>query len=321
MKRSVKGDCLPAQSMSFRIPLLVSAALILFTGSSGTAQEVVKYQTNSGLANRPVVLVAHQDDWQLFMGDVVAERIRGGDSVTFIYVTAGDDGRDSVYWLTRERAALQSVRIASGMPAAGSGSDQCSTVRVLAHAIRKCVIAKTDSYFLRIPDGKRDGKGFVRYQYQSLRKLRANKIAAVTAIDSSATYKGWTDLTATISSLIGSEKSDPAIMLHVHDPSKADNPHDHFDHRMVGLLAYDIRKSKPWNTRFYVGYAIAMRAANRSSDQARDKESLFLAYNNEMMRVNRAWSAYAEHPAFYSQCMLRTYARTAPPVARTSLSR
>lgn len=307
--------------MSFGTPLAVSTALILLIGSSGSTRELVKYQPNSWVGNRPVVLVAHEDDWQLFMGDVVAERIHAGDSVTFIYVTAGDDGRDSVYWLTRERAALQSTRIASGIPAADSGSAQCSTVRVLAHAVRKCGIGRTDSYFLRVPDGKRDGKGFLRYQYQSLRKLRANKIAAVTTVDSSATYKGWEDLTATISSLIGSEKSGAAITLHVHDPSKANNPHDHFDHRMVGLLAYDMRKSKPWNTRFYVGYAVATHAANRSSEQARDKESLFLAYNNEMMRVNRAWSTYAEHPAFYSQCMLRTYARTAPPVARASLSR
>ena len=307
--------------MSYGVSFAVSASLILVIGSNGATQEIVRDQPNSNGAGRAVVLVAHEDDWQLFMGDVIAGRIRAGDSVTFIYVTAGDDGRDSVYWLTRERAALQSTRITSGIRTTDGSSDQCSTVRVLAHAVRKCLIARTNSYFLRLPDGKRDGKGFVRYQYQSLRKLRANKIAAITTTDSSATYKGWTDLIATISTLIGSEKPDAAITLHVHDPSKASNPHDHFDHRMVGLLAYDMRKSKPWNTRFYVGYAVATHAANRSSGQARDKESLFLAYNNEMMRVNRAWSAYAEHPAFYSQCMLRTYARTAPLVARAGLSR
>jgi len=89
------------------------------------------------------------------------------------------------------------------------------------------------------------------------------------------------------------------------------NPHDHFDHRMAGLLVNDLRKGQTWNTRYYVGYALATRAANRSADEAREKTAIFLAYDKEMMRVNKAWSAYAEHPAFYSECMLRTYARKA----------
>ena len=101
-------------------------------------------------------------------------------------------------------------------------------------------------------------------------------------------------------------------MLHTTDPSITVNPHDHFDHRMTGLLVADLRKTRNWRARYYVGYALATRAANRSQDQAREKTAIFLAYDKEMMRVNRQWSAYAEHPAFYSQCMLRTYARSAP---------
>jgi hypothetical protein len=102
--------------------------------------------------------------------------------------------------------------------------------------------------------------------------------------------------------------------IHASDPSIAANPHDHFDHRMAGLLVADLRKREPWKiTKYYAGYALATRAANRSSDQAREKMATFLAYDNEMMHVNKTWSAYKEHPAFYSQCMARTYARTAPP--------
>ena len=118
-----------------------------------------------------VVLVAHQDDWQLFMGDVVAKRVRTGKPVAFIYLTAGDDGRDSLYWTTRERGALESTRVATAA-AADSAFGQCSTTRALEHVIRKCTVGNTESYFLRLPDGRRDGMGFASHSYQSLRKLR-----------------------------------------------------------------------------------------------------------------------------------------------------
>jgi hypothetical protein len=179
------------------------------------------------------------------------------------------------------------------------------------HAIRKCVVARTVSFYLRLPDGKRDGAGFARHAYQSLRKLRSKKIAAITAVDGSTTYRDWADLRNTIGTLIGVDSGGSDIVLHSSDPSISINPHDHFDHRITGLLVEDLRKKAGLNTRYYLGYALGARAANRSTDEAREKTAIFLAYDKEMMRVNRAWGAFGEHPAFYSQCMSRTYARTA----------
>jgi len=187
-------------------------------------------------------------------------------------------------------------------------------MEVLEHVIQKCVIARIESYFLRLPDGKRNGAGFVRSDFQSLRKLRGEKIATITAIDESTTYRGWNDLMATASRLIGPSSTARDRAVHASDPSVAANPHDHFDHRMAGLLVEDLRRKERWiNTQYYVGYALATRAANRSPDQAREKAAIFLAYDNEMKRVNKTWSAYREHPAFYGECMLRTYARKARP--------
>jgi len=294
----------------------VVAWLELATISSLGSQNQVRYISNTTPAQHDVFIVAHQDDWQLFMGDVVAKQIRAGDSVTFIYLTAGDDGRDSVYWQTRERAALQSTRLAIGATGTDSGVARCAGTPVLEHEIRRCVVGNTQSYFLRLPDGKRNGAGFVRYNSQSLRKLRGRKIATVSAIDGSATYRGWEDLMATTNRLIGSSTAGSRSVVHTSDPSIAANPHDHFDHRMAGLLVNDLRKKERWDTHYYAGYALATWAANRSSDQAREKTAIFLAYDNEMMRANKSWSAYAEHPAFYADCMLRTYARKAPSSGR-----
>lgn len=298
---------------TIRLQALIAGLFQLAALGAGLPKQSVRYISNPTPTQRDVFVVAHQDDWQLFMGDVVAKKIKAGDSVTFIYLTAGDDGRDSLYWQTRERAALQSTRLAIGVDAADSDAVRCSTTEALEHAIRKCAIANTESYFLRLPDGKRNGAGFARHDYQSLRKLRGKKIAMIAAIDGSAAYRDWGDLVATASVLVGPSPGAAEIVVHASDPSVTANPHDHFDHRMAGLLVNDLRKRQKWNTQYYVGYALATRAANRSTDQAREKTAIFLAYDKEMMRVNKGWSAYEEHPTFYSECMLRTYARKAQP--------
>ena len=255
------------------------------------------------------VIVAHQDDWQLFMGDVIARRVQGGAPVVFIYLTAGDDGQDSTYWATREKGVLQSTRIAAGVAAGEHSPDHCSIVSVLDHAIRKCTIANTESYFLRLPDGHRNGIGFARHSFQSLRKLRQERIAAMSAVDGSTAYNGWGDLRSTVDSLIGQSSATRTVTVHTSDPSVAVNPHDHFDHRLAGLLVYDSRRSTKWNVAYYTGYALATRAANRTGEQVRQKTALFLAYDNVMTQANPKWSTYRERPAFYSQCMMRTYAR------------
>jgi LmbE family N-acetylglucosaminyl deacetylase len=283
----------------------------LVAGTEAPNIQAIRYVTNAPLAHYHVFVVAHEDDWQLFMGDIAARQIRAGDSVSFVYLTAGDNGRDSLYWRTRELAALRSTRVAIGRDASDSAAVRCSMTTVLKHGIQQCVVANTKSYFLRLPDGKRNGMGFASHDYQSLRKLRGKKIPVVNAIDGSAAYNGWGDLTSTINSLIGPNSSDRDVVVHANDPSIAANPHDHFDHRATGLLVEDLRRTQLWKTQYYVGYALATRAANRSTDEAREKTAIFLAYDSEMRRVNPKWSAYEEHPGFYSECMVRTYARKA----------
>jgi LmbE family N-acetylglucosaminyl deacetylase len=296
--------------MNARQCLALSAPFLFLTVVSAAQQAAVRYISNLP-PRRNFFVVAHQDDWQLFMGDVVAKEISSGTPATFVYLTAGDDGRDTLYWQTREKAALESTRLVAGTAKADSALFGCSMTEVRGHAIRKCVIAKTESYFLRLPDGKRNGAGFADHDYQSLRKLRGETIAAITAVDGSATYHGWEDLVSTVSTLIKSSSGEGDIVIHANDPSITVNPHDHFDHRMAGLLVADLRKKEKWKAQYYVGYALATRAVNRSNDQARQKTALFGAYDREMLAVNKAWGAYKEHPAFYSDCMLRTYARRA----------
>lgn len=255
-----------------------------------------------------VFLIAHQDDWQLFMGDVVFKGVRRGNHSIFVYLTAGDENHTTEYWRTRERAALKSTRIAAAAP--DTATVTCASVRVLTHAIQRCTIANTTSYFLRLPDGGRDGSGFAHNAFQSLRKLRSTRISAIGAVDTTATYSGWSDLIATVEEIIRRERiAGSPITVHANDPNAAVNPGDHSDHQLAGLVATAMRTRAPAEVIYYVGYALAARPDNRTRAQTREKSALFLAYDREMLIANRAWSTYAERPRFYSMCMLRTYAR------------
>ena len=309
-------DCCQAEDASFhpvqiRVKSLIRRVLlsgiVLGSGAGATPGEEVSLLTNQ-IAQVDVVVVAHEDDWQLFMGDVLTQRLRAGNRGVFVYLTAGDDGRDSVYWQTRERAALGSTRIGAGISV--TEPLVCAMVQIRVHSIRQCTLGNTESYFLRLPDGKRDGRGFARYSYRSLRKLRAKPSSEMSAVDASTTYLGWTDLVATVGAITNLHS--PAITIHTSDPSVARNPHDHFDHRMAGLLVADLRKQHPLRAVYYVGYALATRAANRSTAQTQAKTALLLAYDREMTAVNKKWSAYQEHRAFYSECLQRTYAVRSP---------
>jgi GlcNAc-PI de-N-acetylase len=279
---------------------------VLRASSTATpAHPLVRLQSNTP-QGADFVVVAHEDDWQLFMGDAIVKRLRDGDRAVFVYLTAGDNGRDSAYWKTRERAALESTKIAAGL--SPRTIPQCEVVRILDHSIRKCDMLHATSYFFRLPDGRRNGHGFASNGYGSLRRFHAGSIPTLGAIDGSTTYNGWDDLGATVSAIIASDSE--VVKVHTTDPSILKNPHDHFDHRMSGLLVSELRRARKWPVVYYAGYALASRAANRSSADVEVKTELFLAYDREMVVGNPAWSAYHERPKFYSACMQRTYSRS-----------
>ncbi|MEO8909002.1 MAG: PIG-L family deacetylase [Gemmatimonadaceae bacterium] len=279
---------------------------------SWPASDPVRSSSNSQAQSVNAAIIAHQDDWQLFMGDVLSDKLRQPGRGVLVYLTAGDDGRDSVYWLTRERGALQSTSVALGLPE--SNIHTCSVTSMLGHSITRCMIGSTESYFLRLPDGGRDGRGFASDRFQSLRKLRAKQISRIDAIDGSASYNSWSDLMATVAAIIDQNAAE--VGVHTTDPNIVRNPHDHFDHRMAGLLVADARTGENWRVSYYVGYALATRAANRTTRQTQAKTALFLAYDREMQAADKKWSAYREHPLFYSECLQRTYVRHVPPPAR-----
>ena len=279
---------------------------------------MVRQQSNTNPID--VVIVAHADDWQVFMGDAIVEKIRSGRRPVFIYLTAGDHGREAVYWRQREKAAMRSTRAALRI---GQLDASCDSTLVSGHPITHCRLGTSDSYFLRLPDGNRNGAGFARNDFASLRKLRADRERSITAVDSSTVYTSWQDLTETVSTLVRmvSDSAPSGLMLHTSDPSIRINPHDHYDHRISGKLTETLINAQGWQGRYYVGYALATRAPNRTAVQRQEKTEVFTAYDNEMTAMDPKWSAYGEHPRFYADCMLRTYSRIARVKPRNTRGR
>src|SRR5438046_9635514 len=117
------------------------------------------------------------------------------------------------------------------------------------HVIRQSLLNRTESYFLSLPDGKRDAPGYASYGNQSMRRLRSRKISTITAVDGSAAYSGWADLVASVAEILG-ETGDAGSIIHTTDPSVALNPHDHFDHRMAGLLVDESRMHSSSSPRY-----------------------------------------------------------------------
>ncbi len=267
-------------------------------------------------------LVAHPDDWQLFMGDVALRGIRDGTRTVFIYTTAGDAGRPSPYWLARERGALASVGFALGASppdtldavVSGGPSPRCADTLVDGRTVWRCRFGATASYFLRLPDGNLNGEGFTSTGGHSLSQLEGGVIRALAPLQGEGPYPTWKDLAAVVTAVLQAESAgrNPSgnhVRIHATDPDTSFNPIDHSDHRATGRLAAMIAKEEGWELSQYAGYSTMNWPTNLSAEQFASKAALFMAYDRAMVLADPAWSSYAEEPREYSPWLSRTYLR------------
>jgi GlcNAc-PI de-N-acetylase len=222
---------------------------------------------------------AHQDDWQLFMNPSAFRDV--ADSQTkcvFIHMTAGDagrgtgkDGRKHPFYLARENGAESAIRFMADLNGRAPVEQLVAPVACNGHPIRRVNYRNTVAYFLRLPDGSPAGTGYADTGYRSLMRLASGQIDTLSAIDSTTSYRGWSDLVATLRSIIDIERGHaPAVRLHVPEPDPVINPNDHADHFMTAKAALDAAEGLAGARRVHhVGYASADRPENLSS-QDRD---------------------------------------------------
>jgi len=276
-----------------------------------------------------VYVHAHEDDWQLFLSPSPYHAYQAGDNLLFIYVTAGDAGQGSSYWIARELAAEASVKAiaGTGFLEGNATATFCYTASTqVCHDIHLWTYERTVSVYMRLPDSGVNGGGFPSTGYQSLGKLRDGNISSLNAIDGSTTYNGWDDLTSTLAAIINAyAPHDSTTMINGPDFDRdrqtthvdicPDCP-DHADHLSVAdaVYAITIGAGAPWSRTFYIDYPIAWAdsryPANLDSANYDIKKQLFMAYNDRQKELTGI-DEYAQMPWFWENCFQRDYSRTA----------
>jgi hypothetical protein len=228
---------------------------------------------------------AHQDDWQLFMNPAPFEQVvEPSHKAVFIHMTAGDaglglgsGGRKHPLYLARENGAEAAVRFMA--EPVGTTSNRTAThMEVNGHAIFRVAYRNTVSYFLRLPDGSPHGTGYSNTGFQSLKRLTEGQIETISAIDGSANYRGWADLTGTLRAIIDFERGGaPSVQLHVAEMDERVNPGDHSDHLVTAKAALEAAGGLTCARRFhYVDYASSKLPENLNAQQ-RDMEGAVFA--------------------------------------------
>jgi len=245
------------------------------------------------------VVVAHQDDWQLFQGNQTASSAQTAAKLVIVYVTAGDAGSaatNPAYYLARETASNASV---DSMTVAGLWS--CASLTLNTHPILRCMKANTVSYYMRLPDGGGEGQGF---GVGSIQLLRTGGVATLSAVDGTTTYTSWDDLVATLQALVAFEavgQLDVNVAMHVHDWDYNLNSSDHPDHRTTGDLTRAASVGRAWNLFWYIGYGSVFQPPNLTPAEHDIKWKLIVAYDDVMKNLMGTTIIGTSHAEEWSQ--------------------
>lgn len=229
------------------------AAVALALATAGCAGAPRQATTPTPVVS--IFVVAHPDDWQLFMNPAAYRAMdEPHEKAVFVHVTAGDAGRGVSgepvpYFLAREEGALRAIRFMANAaaPKAALGANmRAETVQRAGRYVNRHAYANAVAYFLRLHDGFIVVDGVYTPHPQSVPRLRAGAAAEINAIDGSARYDGWSDLVATLEAVIASEHAPGAILnLHIAELDERRNPRDHPDHRAVAFAMEEVATRLP----------------------------------------------------------------------------
>jgi len=223
-------------------------------------------------------VIAHADDWQLFMHQNVLEDIWSPRcKVIFIITTAGDAGRDKSYWMAREEGLKSSVRfcLAPISPLSEFPGNNIFN----GFNIHWWTLNNSTSYFLRLPDGNLDGNGFASNNFQSLAKLESGEINVLAAVNNSAVYYNWESLVKTIESIIMFESSTVSDKwIHYLDPDPTANPNDHPDHITTSKAIQQMNIISSLRQLIFPGYYMNSALEENFSEEQFWKAGMFAVY-------------------------------------------
>jgi LmbE family N-acetylglucosaminyl deacetylase len=225
------------------------ALILASTGCTSLPRDATPRPTLS------VFVVAHPDDWQLFMNPAAFHAMNEAhEKAVFVHVSAGDAGRGvggepTPYYLAREEGALRAIRFMANAvdPTAALGADtRPEAVERAGHTVARHTYANAVAYFLRIHDGNIVNANDSREHPLSLQRLRSGASAETMAIDGSTRYSGWNDFVGTLEAVVASELAPGAVLhLHIAELDERRNPGDHPDHRAVAFAMEEVAARLP----------------------------------------------------------------------------
>ena len=177
-------------------------------------------------------IVAHADDWQLFMNpNAFHDLIDKKNKVVIIITTAGDAGKGREYWTAREEGCKSSVRFCLAPHYLIREKEGTRDIR--HHQIHFWEANHVCCYFMRLPDGNLDGQGFSNNDHLSLEKLKFVEFLSIFALDHSTVYSDWEDFYSTLNDIIIYEREGISnTWVNYLDPEIIN--HDHPDHKATG---------------------------------------------------------------------------------------
>jgi GlcNAc-PI de-N-acetylase len=210
-------------------------------------------------------IVAHPDDWQLFMNPTAYNSLQGpGKKAVFIHTTSGDAGNltgsmgeAAPYYLAREQGALRAIRFMVNGDNGGRGPHTSSTVTINGHKLPHYAYGQSVAYFLRLPDG-------ILGTQNTLQALFDGSNPQLSAIDNSSVYFGWHDLVDTLAAIVKFESYNASkVTFNFHELDKIINPGDHRDHLLTATAIQQVAVANPCiNQNLFVGYASSGKPNN-----------------------------------------------------------
>lgn len=258
-------------------------------------------------------IAAHEDDDLLFMNPDLLHNLHGGGCLRTVYLTAGDAGLSSSYWLGREKGAEAAYDSMAGHTSLWIER----YVEVNSHEYIKMASPRGNPsitlIFIELPDGNIPGTGFLRTHNESLSKLETGTVSRLDSVGGTSHYTK-SDLTNLLVSLMGYFHPDqvgtqtPLNMSSVHS--------DHTDHTTTGQFsaaAYGIYAHNIPIV-YYTGYPIDQLPTNISGQDLTDKSAAFYAYATHDTLVCKTPGQCASGP--YPGWLARQYTYTPgmPPI-------
>jgi LmbE family N-acetylglucosaminyl deacetylase len=229
-----------------------------------------------------VNIVAHEDDDLLFMNPDVQTDIKAGKCIRTVFVTAGDAGDTSQYWLAREKGSEAAYAQMLGIEP--TWTEQSMQLTEYAHAT---IATPTNSpkvslIFMHLPDGNLSGQGFFSTRHESLERLEHGIIDTIQSVDGLSSYTA-PQLVETLQTILQTYKP---VKIRTQSTEVGAPYPDHSDHRAVGYFvsqAYDqYQQNSTTQTNmpllYYTGYSIRSNPENLANDALVEKALPFFKY-------------------------------------------